>query len=94
MIKDPGNAGAANNDDDILNSVAEATAQRDRSRRVMALVMSLLSGFVLLPAVLATLLTFEWRWFLGGLGIWLALAMVASGVVTYRYGPRPYTRDH
>lgn len=88
MINDPGNAGTANGDDNILARAFDRNTKADRSRRVMALVMALVSGLVLLPSVLVTLFTGEWRWLLAGLGGWLSLAMVASGITTYLYGPR------
>lgn len=83
-ISDPGNAGTAA---DPNGHPLPATPQAaDRHRRAMALALACLSATVLLPCVvLAAFLT--WSWLAVGLGVWFVGMMVASGFITWRYGP-------
>lgn len=96
-IDDPGNAGTAGSRDDwpepsLIEPEPTPRRQRvaneDARRRAMALCTALVSAVVLLPAVVAVTITGEWRWLLGGLGAWLTLSIVASGVTTYLFGRR------
>jgi len=88
-IPDPGNAATASgNTNGHDRAAADAKANAERGRRVMALAVSLITGLVLLPSALLTLLTGNWLQLLSGMFGWLALCVIASGVVTYRYGPR------
>jgi hypothetical protein len=86
-IRDPGNAGTASQPERYARGSAPILDD-DRRRRTVALGLTLATLFVLLPAIVATTLTGEWRWLLGGLGAWVALAVVASGYASYRYGRR------
>lgn len=82
-INDPGNAGTAS------RPIGRAPIlDDDRRRRVVALGMAIATALALIPGIIATTLTGEWRWLLGGLGLWFALAIVASGYAGYRYGRR------
>lgn len=92
-IRDPGNAGTASDDwprsrhvelKDNRHPISDAEA----SRRAVALGIALVTALALLPAIVATTLTGEWRWLFGGLGVWFALVIVISGVSTYRFGKR------
>lgn len=95
-IDDPGNAGTASEPERVTyvangqpQRVFPTSAQEDQRRRAMALALACITSLTLFPAIIATLITQDWLLLAVGFLGWLALTIMAAGIVTYRHGSGP-----